>query len=352
MPSGRPTNDANDGTMHQAAAGIFAALPDDPFGDEQDEAPAGTEAPKAAPPAADESQSDEDFDDEGVEALQGDEPEDEDADYDEDEDEDESEDDDEDEGYEEPSKDPVFTVRVNGEDVEVTESELLAGYSRTASWTQKSQALAQERKAFEAQQQAVERERAQYGQGLQALEQQLAADMPRRPTGNDPAAWVEYTRKREELAEVQSKLTAVQYAARQDYEAKQAAHVAAENEKLVELIPEWRDSDVALAEKNGLAKYALGLGYTEEEIEGITDHRAILLLKAAKAYDDLGDAKKAVKSKASKARTLKPGQAKKQSPAARKKSKKSRSQRDNLKESGHVRDAAAYIHDTLLGDEF
>ena len=348
----RNTNDANDGTLHRAAAGIFDALPDDPFGDESAEAPDGTEAPKAAPPAEDESQSDEDFDDEGVDALQGDGPEDEDDEADEDEDEDESEDDDEDESPGEDSKDPTFTVRVNGEDVEVTESELLAGYSRTASGTQKSQALAQERKAFEVQQQAVERERAQYGQGLQPLEQQLAADMPQRPVGNDPNEWVAYTRKREELAEVQSKLSAVSQAAQQDYDARMAAHVAAENEKLVEMIPEWRDSDVALADKNSLAKYAMGLGYSEDEIEGITDHRAILLLKAAKAYDDLSDAKKAVKGKANKARTLKPGQAKAKSPAARKKGKKARSQRDNLKQSGHVRDAAAYIHDTLLGDEF
>jgi hypothetical protein len=337
--------------VHEAAKGIFDALPDDPFGEEALEGLAGTEEDEGAPPAEDED-SDEDFDAEGADALDGDEDEAE-SDYDEGDegdDVDESEDDDDDEDPAELTPDPTFTVRVDGEDEEVTEAELRAGYSRTASWTRKSQTLSQERKAFETEKHAVAQERQHYGQALQTLGQQLQAEMPQRPATNDPAEWVEYSRKSEQLAEVQSELQATNQRQEADYDARRQQYVADQNEKLVELIPEWVDTTVAMAEKSGLATYAMGLGYSEAQIEGIVDHLDIMLLRKAKAYDDLGDAKKAVKQKAKKARTMKPGQAKRRDPAGRKKSKAARSKRDHLRQTGHVRDAAAYIHDTLLGD--
>lgn len=65
----------------------------------------------------------------------------------------------------------MFTVKVNGAEVEVPLSELLAGYSRTADYTRKSQALAEQRRAVadaEALLVALERDPVRAIQALQA----------------------------------------------------------------------------------------------------------------------------------------------------------------------------------------
>ena len=83
--------------------------------------------------------------------------------------------DDEQEQDELETAESVFTVKVNGEEIEVELDELKAGYSRQADYTKKSQALAEERKSFEQDRNAVGLERQQYAQLLGALQQQLTA---------------------------------------------------------------------------------------------------------------------------------------------------------------------------------
>ena len=46
-------------------------------------------------------------------------------------------------------EEPKYTVKVNGEDVEVTQEELLRGYMRQSDYTRKTQALADERQRIE-----------------------------------------------------------------------------------------------------------------------------------------------------------------------------------------------------------
>ena len=46
-------------------------------------------------------------------------------------------------------EEPKYTVKVNGEDVEVTQEELLRGYMRQADYTRKTQALSDERQRIE-----------------------------------------------------------------------------------------------------------------------------------------------------------------------------------------------------------
>lgn len=64
---------------------------------------------------------------------------------------DEPNDDSPEEQEEAPAEDPVHTVKVNGEEIEVPLSELLKGYSRTEDYKAKTMALAEERKGLETQ---------------------------------------------------------------------------------------------------------------------------------------------------------------------------------------------------------
>ena len=66
-------------------------------------------------------------------------------------------------------------VKVNGEEVEVTLDELARGYSRQSDYSRKTQQLAEERKAFQAEAEAIRQERAQYATLLGALQKQLEA---------------------------------------------------------------------------------------------------------------------------------------------------------------------------------
>ena len=55
----------------------------------------------------------------------------------------------EEESEDESETETVYTVRVDGKDVEVTEDELLKGYSRQADYTKKTQELAEYRKQMD-----------------------------------------------------------------------------------------------------------------------------------------------------------------------------------------------------------
>ena len=68
-----------------------------------------------------------------------------------------------------------FTVKVDGEELDVDLQELKSGYSRTSDYTKKSQALSEERKLFAQDRDAVILERQQYAELLPALQAQLGA---------------------------------------------------------------------------------------------------------------------------------------------------------------------------------
>ena len=96
---------------------------------------------------------------------------------------------------EEEQQPQVFTVKVDGKEVEVTLDELQKGYSRTQDYTRKTQQIAEVRKQTEAELQAVRAEREQYAQLLSALEAQVQqATQPNidwdRLYQEDPIEWV------------------------------------------------------------------------------------------------------------------------------------------------------------------
>ena len=69
----------------------------------------------------------------------------------------------------------IYTVRVNGEDVEVTFDELTKGYSREADYRRKTQEVAEQRKTVERQ---IQEAQAQF-QKTQQMEQQYAELLPK-----------------------------------------------------------------------------------------------------------------------------------------------------------------------------
>ena len=208
------------------------------------------------------------------------------------------EDDSEEEASQELPDDVTVKVKVDGEEVEVTLAELRNGYSRTSDYTRKAQALAEERKAFQSEADTIRQERAQYAELLPLLQQQLMQQASAEPDwdnlyNEDPieAARLErqWRKSREEQAYRLQAIEAEQQRLAQEQAADQMraiqAFVEAERAKLPDVIPEWKDQEVMVAEAKELRDWALSQGLTEQDVEGLRQAIHIALLRKAMLYD-------------------------------------------------------------------
>jgi hypothetical protein len=201
-----------------------------------------------------------------------------------------------DEDTEEQEEPQVFSVKVDGKEVEVTLDELQKGYSRTQDYTRKTQQIAEVRKQTEAELQAVRAEREQYAQLLSALESQVQqVAQPNidwdRLYQEDPIEWV---RQREVMRENQEKSAAIQseqqrlaQLSQQEQAQFMQQRLQQEQEALLAAIPDWKDAKKAQAEKALLVEFGQKIGFTPDELKSVVDHRAVLMLRKAALYDQM-----------------------------------------------------------------
>ena len=201
-----------------------------------------------------------------------------------------------DEDTEEQEQPQVFSVKVDGKEVEVTLDELQKGYSRTQDYTRKTQQIAEVRKQTEAELQAVRAEREQYAQLLSALESQVQqVAQPNidwdRLYQEDPIEWV---RQREVMRENQEKSAAIQseqqrlaQLSQQEQAQFMQQRLQQEQEALLAAIPDWKDAKKAQAEKALLVEFGQKIGFTSDELKSVVDHRAVLMLRKAALYDQM-----------------------------------------------------------------
>ncbi len=209
------------------------------------------------------------------------------------------------------------TVKINGEEQDVTLDELAAGYSRQSDYTRKTTELANQKKQFEQQQSELLKERENLRLGLEQLNQQLSSDIQNEPTEeqwtrlyeDDPLEYVKqkdaWRDKREHLARVQQANQELQYKQQLESQQQMQKALAQSQQYLNEAIPEWKDPKFAESDKRAIVQYATGLPekerFTEAELSQATDHRAILMLRKAMMFDELQTKKPLVKKKLRKA---------------------------------------------------
>lgn len=201
------------------------------------------------------------------------------------------------EAEEAPQQAQTFRVKVDGEEVEVPLDELLKGYSRTADYTRKTQAIAEARKQAEAEAAMAREERQRYAQTLASLEGTLKSLQPPdidwdRLYQENPVEWVrqrELVRSRQEQAAwVQAQKQALVEKQQVEERVEAEKTLEAERGKLLEALPEWRDAGKARTEKAKIVSYATEkLGFSVEEISDIYDARAVLALRKAMMFDEL-----------------------------------------------------------------
>ena len=251
------------------------------------------------------------------------------------------------ESYEEPQQTPKYRVKVDNEELEVDVDELIKGYSRTSDYTKKTQALAEQRKAIEAEKSKVEeaaRLRDQYAQRLQVIEQMLTQSPQENLAELKETDPIGYAVKMAEQVEREKQLAAVrqeraQLAQRQQAEQQQRlqAHLSQEAERLRAAIPDMADEVKGEVVRKEIKDFARSIGFSEQELSQVYDHRAVLTLYKAMQYDKLQKSKPATAKRVAEApKTLRPGTVQQNNPNqdAVKKLK------GQLKKSGKQRDAA------------
>jgi hypothetical protein len=187
---------------------------------------------------------------------------------------------------EQPQQPQKYTVKVDGKPVEVTLEEALAGYRREQDYTRKTQALSEERKGFEAERQSVAQERAQYGQLLQALRQQLNQFEPPEPdeklSESNPLDYMLQRQRRDawerKQAAANSELNRLAQQQEQERKTGLATAMANSQKWLSDHVTDWKDPVKGDALRAQLRDYAKEIGFTDDEISQTYDHRAVMAL--------------------------------------------------------------------------
>lgn len=247
-----------------------------------------------------------------------------------------------------------FPVKIDGKDETITLKEALAGYQRTADYTRKTMALAEEKKAFEPERDAVRLERAQYAQLLPVLIQEIQQSILAEPDWEALMASnpVEYVRQDKLWREKQGRLAAAQAEQarlKEEYEQDQQRAISEAirtgREELVKVMPEWKNADRWTSDREKLLAYGQSIGYQADDLKHTYDPRAIVALYKAMRYDEI----MAKRPKPQPSRGPKPataGNAVTNSPAVRQTSDVTRA-KQRLAKTGRVRDAASLFEQFL-----
>lgn len=253
------------------------------------------------------------------------------------------------EEVEQEQETPKYRVKVNGDETEVTLDELVKGYQREADYTKKTQTLAEQRKAVEAEKAAVEQAkqlRDQYAQRLQLIENTLKQQTPTEDLEAlkevDPIGYAVKVAERTEKEKQLAVLRAEQARIAQMQQAEQAEQikkvVAEEAQKLSKVLPEYADPKQGEQVRRDIRTYAQNIGFSDQELAQVYDSRAVLTLYKAMQYDKLMANKGDVNKKVEQApKMLKSGVGRPTNSIEAETTKKMKQQ---LRNSGKVTDAA------------
>jgi len=249
----------------------------------------------------------------------------------------------------------TYKVKAAGEEVEVTEDDLIKSYQMEADYTKKSQKLSEDRKVVEANLAKIQESiavRNEYAQKLEQVSQVLNDEFSsdedlEQLRENDP---VSFAVKIAERTENQKKLNIINQERQKVMQEQQLAQqqhmqqtVANESKKLVELMPEFSDKVKGEQIKKDIRSYGLSNGFTEQEMSAVYDSRHVLMLNKAMKYDQIMKSKAGTVKKVSKApKTISKGKKVSNSQAA-----VQNKQRARLKASGSVEDAVSVFQNLI-----
>jgi len=211
-------------------------------------------------------------------------------------DEDPVEDTDEDETEDADPKQPeYFTVKVAGKEVQVTLDDLKRDFSGQSYIQAKMQETAAAKKQAEQAYQALQAEQQRVMELAEALNHQGVIRPPTMPSpdlaNKDPVAYIrakaQYDAQFAQFQQQQFQIQNVQEQSRRANDAAMAAHLQAQAADLIQRIPDFANPETAAKTKAKLISAGKDFGFTDAELMGITDARAVQVLHDAARWREL-----------------------------------------------------------------
>jgi hypothetical protein len=250
------------------------------------------------------------------------------------------------EAEEQPTR--TFRIKAAGEDREVTEKELIEGYQLGADYTKKTQKLSDERKTVEAERSKIQEAtklRDQYAQRLQMMEQflnqQNKGENLEALKEVDPIGYAvkvaEQSQRKDQLAILQQEQQRIAQQQQAEQSERLQYHLADESQKLSSVIPGYANPKEGDSIRKDIREYAKSIGWSDQELAGLYDSRAVLSLYHGMKYAKLQSNKPSVNKKLEAApKMLKAGTSQPRNSEAEQNQKL----RAKLQQTGKVRDAA------------
>ena len=337
------TETTNDGSIEAAVESIIAPIEEEKVEATEEVAQATEETAEVEDTAVEEPAESEE-----VEALDSEEDYDEEIEYEASE-LDEDNDQVEDAGHEELER---FSVKIDGQEVQVTLDDLKQGYSGQQYVQKGMQEAAQQRKEAEDVYTSLNNERQKIAQLFQELQQGNIAQAPIPPSRelfeSDPIGYMEEKLAFDENKEFyDGQMAQLQAVAQQNDAAGVQAkkhYLRQEMQVLQQKIPEFADPKKAGKIKERLVRVGHeAYGYTPEEIGQVMDHRAIQVLNDAVKYREIMSGKAKAVNKTNRGNPVMKAGAKK---VADSKTKVRKRQQAKLQKSGSINDALGLILNT------
>jgi hypothetical protein len=193
--------------------------------------------------------------------------------------------------------DPELTVKIDGQEKRIKQSDLVAHYQKGQAAEKRFEEAAGLRKQVEQHQTQVNAERSALGQALQHYTQQLQAlQQQGQPDWqslleSDPTEFVRqryaFDQRQQQLQQAQAAQAYLQQQQRADSERTQVERLKSEAGRLLDVLPDWRDAGKAAEGRKAIRSALQAAGFSDGEMDGITDHRAVLIAHKAAMYDQL-----------------------------------------------------------------
>lgn len=208
---------------------------------------------------------------------------------------------------------PTLKVKLDGMEQDVPVEEVTKGYLRQADYTRKTQELADVRRRFEAEEvPAVRQERQYYAENLERLAEAIEALTPsKEPDWAEHAKtmtpeeftdhYQQWKANQGRIEKVRAEHARVLALHEQEDKSALATRLQQEREKLEAAIPELKDPEKGKVLREDLSAYAKSIGFTDDDLAGIEDHRALVILNESRLWRESQKRRPTVEAKVERA---------------------------------------------------